>query len=80
MAEKIREYGIKSSAENASEIRAAMAELDRSTKEPCTCPDTPVHPIRFVKDRERKEKEHPLLLLIPLQILSIDPCYHALIP
>ena len=65
MAEKIREYGFKSSSENASEIRAAMAELDRSTKEPCTCPDTPVHPIRFVKEFEALLPEKSFVVVEP---------------
>ncbi len=50
MTKKIKESGIKGSAENAAEIASAMAELDRSTTELCTCPNTTVHPIRFVKE------------------------------
>lgn len=50
MTKKIRKSGIKGSAENAAEIASAMAELDRSTTELCTCPNTTVHPIRFVKE------------------------------
>lgn len=50
MTKRIKASGIKGSAENAAEIASAMAELDRSTTELCTCPNTTVHPIRFVKE------------------------------
>lgn len=65
MTNKIKESCISGKAENAAEIKAAMEELDRSTRELCTCPDTYVHPISFVKGLEALLPENSFVVVEP---------------
>ncbi len=65
MTKKIRESGIRGRSENTAEIKTAMEELDRSTRELCTCPDTYVHPIYFVKRLEALLPEKSFVVVEP---------------
>ena len=65
MLRMIKDSGIRGNAENASEIAPAMAELDNLTAEPCECPGTPIHPIRFVKGLEALLPEKSFIVVEP---------------
>jgi len=65
MLQMIKNSGIKGSATNAAEVAPAMAELDRSTVDPCGCPSTPIHPVRFVKELEALLPEKSFIVVEP---------------
>lgn len=65
MTKKIKESCIRGRAENAAEIKTAMEELDKSTRELCTCPNTYVHPISFVKALEALLPEKSFVVVEP---------------
>ena len=52
MVEKIRAEGIKSNAENGCEAAPAMKALDESLREFVKSTQSPIHPVRFMKELE----------------------------
>jgi len=75
IAARIKDKKIEGRAKNTAEITCAMAGLDASLKEAAISSETPIHPIRFVKELQDMLPEKSYIVVEPSMASIFSAAY-----